>query len=71
MENNWISIKDRLPKYDPKHQKAYDILIRANNERYYVGYPVTEYNKTVFHQSNGRKILDVTHWMLLPKLSKQ
>ena len=46
LKDEWISITDELPKYDPKHQKAFDILIKASNERYYVGFPVTEYSET-------------------------
>lgn len=60
---NWIPITKELPKYDPLNQKAFDIFIKASNNRYYTGYAVTEYNKTTFYQHNGRKILNVIAWM--------
>lgn len=58
----WISVKDRLPKYDPKDERAFKYFFRANNERYYTGYTLTGYGKTAFFQHNGREILNVTHW---------
>ena len=63
----FISIKEELPKYDPKNQRAFDILIKSTNDRYYTGYAVTEYGRTTFYQHNGRKILKVISWAYLPK----
>jgi len=63
----WIPITKDLPDYDPVNQPAFHIFIKANNNRYYSGYSITEYNKTTFYQHNGRKILNVTHWMYIPK----
>jgi hypothetical protein len=60
-------IKDALPKYDPKNQRAFDILIKASNNRYYTGYAITEYGITTFHQHNGRKVLNVISWAYLPR----
>jgi len=64
---SYISITERVPEYNPRYQKAFDILIKANNNRYYTGYSVTEYGKTTFYQHNGRKILNVLAWMPIPK----
>ncbi|MBO0323500.1 DUF551 domain-containing protein [Muricauda sp. CAU 1633] len=58
----WISVEEKLPGYDPNDERAFKYFFRANNERYYSGYSVTEYGNTMFYQSNGRKILGVTHW---------
>ncbi len=64
---NFISIKNKLPEYNPTQHRAFDILIKATNDRYYTGYAVTEYGKTTFYQYNGRKILNVISWLYLPK----
>lgn len=66
-EQMWIPITKEIPEYDPNHQPAFSIFIKASNERYYSGYSITEYSITTFYQYNGRKILNVSHWMKIPK----
>ena len=59
----WISIKNGLPLYDPTDERAFKYFFRANNERYYSGYIETQHGETTFYQHNGRKILNVTHYL--------
>ena len=61
MKNEWISIKDRLPK-EREHVLACD----ANWENYYIATCVSG------DWVNGEfKTIYVTHWMPLPLLPKE
>ena len=67
----WISVKNRMPEENKEEAcKAFNILILANNNRYYTGYSTTEYSNTHFYQHSGRRISGVTHWMPLPEPPK-
>ena len=80
MENNWISVKDKLPNEN-------ETVWICNNETRYVnlgsfvyigneGWFWSESNGTIYsHEGNivaecETEDLDVTHWMPLPKLPK-
>ncbi len=73
MENNWISIKDKLPEKgsDPEYPHASDMILLSDGEFVYYGqYENSPEFEHGFIDSNGDGFIndgiEITHWMELP-----
>jgi len=58
--NEWISVKDRLPKKTGRY-----ITYEAENSFIYLSWFSKDRNQ--FHESGGMAIFGVTYWMPLPE----
>ena len=70
MQNEWISVKDRLPE---DYRQKYIVCIKSNDTDYCwidtLYFNIHE-NEWIYNKASDHWYYQVTHWMPLPKLPK-
>ena len=66
MENNWISVKDRLPEHE-----VVKLLIPYSPSEPDIGYYCQKYKCFRFNGDDGPHDIQPTHWQPLPEPPKE